>query len=118
MGLLKSFLQKRIKASSLTEVIVATSILLLVFAITLVTLNNIMLSSVRQDSQKMQTQIEQLIYQYKNNQLKIPISYKEGDFKISIKKTTRNEIKFIEFSIINLITQKSIIKEQLFYDKK
>lgn len=116
MGQLKGFLLKKIKASSLTEVIVATTILLTVFAIAIFTLNNIMLSSVKKDTQAMETQIEKLIYQFKNQQLKVPTSYTEDDFVITIEKLNQNEQQFITFSITNSITKKSVTKKQFVYE--
>lgn len=113
MGRLKKLFYKNIKASSLTEVIVATTILMLVFAIAIVTLNNILVSSVQKDTSKQQTQIEQLIYQYKNKQLKIPTSYNQGDFIISIENLEHQEVEFVEFSIKNSKTNKTISKRIL-----
>jgi hypothetical protein len=89
---------------------------LVVFAIALLTLNNIMMSSVKKDTQKMDTKIEKLIYQYKNKQIKIPYSNKEGDFLISIQKINQNKLQFIEFTITNTIQKKSTTKKQLFYE--
>ena len=49
MGQLKKVFKEKLTASSLTEVIVATSILLLVFAIALFALNNLMTSTLQKD---------------------------------------------------------------------
>ena len=84
MARLKKLFFRKLNASSLTEVIVATTVLLVVFAIALLTLNNIMMSSVKKDTHKMNTKIEKLMYQYKNKKIKIPISFTEDDFVISI----------------------------------
>ncbi|MGY0407930.1 MAG: hypothetical protein ACWIPJ_06200 [Polaribacter sp.] len=118
MGTLKRRYYRKFKASSLTEILIATIILVLIFAISLVTLNNIMMSSVRKDTQTMETKVEKLIYQYKNKQLKIPVSYTEGKFTISIRKIAQNEIQFIEFSITNSNSKKTISKKQLFYENE
>ena len=116
MARLKTIFNQKIKASSLTEVIIATTILLVVFAIALMTLNNIMTHTIQKDTQSMHTQIEKLIYQYKNEQLKIPKTYKEDGFLISIQKTNQNEIIFVEFSITNTINKKSVVKKQLLHE--
>ena len=99
MGRLKRIFSQKFKASSLTEVIVATTILLIVFAISIVTLNNIMVSSLRKDTQSLATKIERLIYQYQNKQLKVPISYKEDNYVFIAQMIIQNDIKCIEFSI-------------------
>lgn len=108
-GLIKLF-KNKLEASSLTEVIVATTILLVVFAIALVTLSNIMLSSVQKDTQALDTQIDKLIYQYRNQQLIIPISYVEDNLLINIEKINQNEIEWINFSITHSITKKKSTK--------
>lgn len=118
MDQLKKITLKKLKASSLTEVIVATTILLVVFAISLVTLNNMMMSSVKKDTGVMETKIEKIIYQYQNNQLKIPISYTEDNFIISIEKQSQKELQFLEFSITNIINKKKVTKKQLLYEIK
>ena len=98
------------------EVIVATTILLTVFAIAIFTLNNILLSSVQKESQSMETQLEKLRYQYTNQQLKIPISYREDEFIIEVQKMNQNKQQFVVFSITNSKTNKSVTKKQLFYE--
>lgn len=110
MGGLKRVFNNKLKASSLTEVIVATTILLVVFAIAIVILSNIMMSSVQKDTQALDTQIEKLIYQYKNKQLKFPTSYVEEIYIISIEKITLNEIECIDFSITNTVSKKKSTK--------
>ena len=110
MGALNTFFKKKIKASSLTEVIVATSILLIVFAISLATLNNMMVSSVQQETNQLETKAQELLYQYENNQLKVPISYVEEDIAIQIRNIKKEETDWIEFEIQNKNTNKSVTK--------
>ncbi|WP_405610870.1 hypothetical protein [Polaribacter sp. Asnod1-A03] len=100
----------KLKASSLTEVIVATTLLLIVFAIALVTLSNVMMSSMHKNTQVLESQIEKLIYQYKNKQIKVPISYSEDELSIDIQKITQNEIECIEFSITHSLSKKKSTK--------
>ena len=98
------------------EVIVATTILLTVFAIAIFTLNNLLLSTVQKETQSMETQLEKLRYQYTNQQLKIPISYREDEFIIAVQKMNQNNQQFVVFSITNSKTNKSVTKKQLFYE--
>lgn len=98
------------------EVIVATTILLTVFAIAIFTLNNLLLSTVQKETQSMETQLEKLRYQYTNQQLKIPISYREDEFIIAVQKMNQNKQQFVVFSITNSKTNKSVTKKQLFYE--
>jgi hypothetical protein len=107
MGRVIQVITKKINASSLTEVIVATTILLVVFAIALITLNTIMMSSVQKNTQAMETELEKLIYQYKHNSFKIPNSYTKDDFEIEVNRVIQNKVECIDFSIINLNSKKT-----------
>lgn len=102
-----------LNASSLTEVIVATSILLIVFAIAIATLNNIMLSTIRKDTQRIETKMEQFVYDYRNNPIKIPAEIKEEDLIYTIQRIQQHEIKLIEFGVLNVVTKKRRIKNEI-----
>lgn len=116
MGTLKNSVTKKIKASSLTEVIVATTILMLVFSIALLTLNNIMTASIGNNTQKIEVAIQKLIYQYQSRQLKIPIKIIEGDWTLSVQKHTHNQIDFIEFEATHANAKKAMLKKRLAYE--
>lgn len=113
MGTLKNRVTKKIKASSLTEVIVATTILMLIFSIALLTLNTIMTASIKNNTQKIEVAIQKLIYQYQSHQLKVPTKIIEGDWTLSVQKNTQNEIDFIEFEAIHTNSKKTILKKRL-----
>jgi hypothetical protein len=106
MGRLKKVCTKKLKASSLTEVIVATSVLLLVFGIALLTLNNIMTSTLRSNTNSLDTELEKVIYQYRNQQINIPFFSKDEKHQIEGQKITKNSIDFIEFSAKDMETNK------------
>jgi hypothetical protein len=106
MGAIKKIFFKRIAASSLTEVIVATVLLMLVFGIALTTLNTVLASINHSGIHKIDTKIQQLVYQYKNNAIKIPLNYSEDNLTISVKKIKENTIDFVEFRIIENNTKK------------
>ena len=66
----------------------------------------------------METKIEKLMYQYDNKQLKIPVSYSDDHFVVSIQKIAQNNIDFVEFSITNSISKKTVTKKQFFYENQ
>lgn len=110
MDVLKHSLKKKLKASSLMEVVIATSILLTVFAIAIFTLNNIMLSSVRQENHRMQNQMRKMMYLYKHQQIAVPFSDVKGKFEVALIKKTDKEMDWIYIIIKNTDTKKSIEK--------
>ncbi len=118
MGRLKKIITAPINASSLTEVIVATSVLLIVFAIAMATLNNVMLTTVRKDTQRIEMKMEQFIYDYRNNPIKIPLEITENDLIYSIQRVEQQEIKLLEFSILNVVTKKRLVKNEIDMETK
>jgi len=117
---LKQLLRAKLKASSLTEVIVATTVLLVLFGLALLTLNNIMVSSVRKNTLQMQMELEQLIYQYENGKLNIPYNLSQDGKMITAQQIEDNQIKWIEFSIQQKSKGKTVEKRMLkiSYDEK
>lgn len=101
---------KKIKAASLTEVLVATTIILLVFGIAIATLNNILQSSTHQNIQGITTQLHKLQYQYKNHQIKTPYYSQYKDWSISIQKDNSNT-SVIVFEAEHKTSQKNITKK-------
>lgn len=117
MGRLKQFLKIKIIASSITEVIVATTILLTVFGIAMLALSNIMTSSVKKDTSEIETEVEKLMYGFRNNPLKIPYSYSEDTYIVNIQKIREQHNLFIEFTIRDSVTKISVTKKRLINEK-
>tara|TARA_B110000091_G_C13819664_1_gene479958 strand:+ start:4478 stop:4834 length:357 start_codon:yes stop_codon:yes gene_type:complete len=113
MGRLKKRRSTPLNASSLTEVIVATSILLIVFSIAIATLNNMMVATTNNDTQRIETKMEQFLYDYRNNPIKIPIEIIENDLIYRIQRIQQQEIKLLEFSILNVVTKKRLVKNEI-----
>ena len=63
---------KKVKASSLNEVIVATVIIVLVFGIAVATLNNILMNTANKNTSSIDNRINELIYSYRNEKLQLP----------------------------------------------
>lgn len=113
MGQLKKYFHSKLRASSLTEVIVATAILLTVFGIALLTLNNILISSIRNDKQYLDAKIEKLRYQYRNQKITLPYSNTDGVYQITINQEVVQDLLFVDFTILDTETQKQLSKKIL-----
>jgi len=118
MGRLKKIIKVPLNASSLTEVIVATSVLLIVFTIAMATLNNVMLTTVKKDTQRIEMKMEQFIYDFRNNPKKIPLEIIENELIYSIQRVEQEEIKLLEFSILNVVTKKRTIRNEIDVETK
>ena len=99
---------KKVKASSLNEVIVATVIIVLVFGIAMSTLNNIMQNIANRDVQFIQTKLNELVYEYQQGKIKLPFSIVEDQWTINIRKASDFEVTTVEFEITNTINKKTL----------
>lgn len=81
---------KKIKSSSLTEVLIATTIILVVFGIATITINNLLTSFYYQNSDAIVAKLTELQYKYKNNQILIPYKNDYKGWKINIYKSSEN----------------------------
>lgn len=105
---------KKVKASSLTEVLVATVIILLVFGIAIATLNNVLQSSVNKNTHSIKTMLTKLEYQYKNNRIKLPFYEEVDNWKIEIQK----DKDAIIFEAENTNSKKKITKKLIAFETK
>lgn len=101
---------KKIKASSLTEVLVATVIILLIFGIATTTLNNVLQGTVNKNLHLPKTTLTKLEYQYKNGLIKLPFYDEFENWEIQIQKSNDD---IVIFEAENPKTKKKVIKKLL-----
>lgn len=114
MGILKNIqthITKKTKASSLTEVLVATTLILLVFAIAIATLNNILTSITKHSTTTIETELNELQYQYLNNNLNFPFYTENDEWQIEATTHTENNHNFILFEATNKLSKKKYSKK-------
>ncbi|AOW20781.1 type IV pilus modification PilV family protein [Urechidicola croceus] len=115
MALLKSkyisLFQKKVKASSLVETLVATVIIVLIFAIASLTLNNVFLSSIKNNTDEINRELNKLQYQLSNEKIKVPYNDTFKDWEITIEKTTESTINFITFEATHKNYKKTVTKK-------
>ncbi|CAL2079796.1 hypothetical protein [Tenacibaculum sp. 190524A02b] len=90
---------KKLKASSLNEVIVATIIIVTVFGIAMGILSNVLQNVVAKDTQPIQVKINELVYQYKHQQLKLPYITNDEQWSIDVREVKNQAASFIEFEV-------------------
>lgn len=101
----------KLKASSLTEVLVATVLILLVFGIATVTLNNVLQSTMKNQQHTIENELTKLMYEYKHQQLKVPSQYEEGNWQFRVAKNNEDTINGILFEAKNVSSKKTITKK-------
>lgn len=116
MVVLKKIHKVKLKASSLTEVLVATVIILIVFGIAITTLDNVLFNSVKNKKYFIDTELNQLVYEYKHGRIELPYSHEEGDWFFKTIKTSENNMTLILFEAKNTLTNQKVTKKIMVND--
>lgn len=105
---------RRIKASSITETIVATTIISIVFAIAILSLNNILQNVIESDTSVIERKINEFIYKSKYQKVSTPDSFEEGDWIVNLVKEDQNNVPIIEIEAFNRKTKKTLTKSIIY----
>jgi hypothetical protein len=90
------------------ETLVATVLIIIVFVISSMILNNVFSSSIKNNTLAAETRLDELQYLYLNNKLTIAYSETLNTWEISIERYEFDSHKMIEFEAKSLVTGKSI----------
>ena len=96
----KRRIYKKLKASTLVEVLVASVIIILIFSIASMTLNNVFQSSVQGNTHSIDTHLNKLIYLYQHD--KIDNNYQDNfkNYEITFSKSIENDQAYIEIEAV------------------
>lgn len=75
---------KKIKASTLMETLVATVLIVVVFMVSSMVLNNLFANSIGLNENEVRQELMRLQYQYQNDQLRLPYHAELGDWEIQV----------------------------------
>lgn len=103
-------LLKKIKASSLMETLVATVLIVVVFMISSMVLNNIIATNIRQNTDKVEERMNVLEYQYHHKVLELPYYEDYESWEISIVADIKQTGQFAVMSAEQTKTEMSITK--------
>jgi len=106
MGILK----KKLKATTLMETLVATSIIIIVFVIASLILNNTFRNIMKRDAFAVENRSNQLHYFYINNRLEIPYSESFEKYEVSIEQEEIDKVSYLKITIQDSMSQKASIK--------
>ncbi len=102
---------KKIKASSLNEVLVATTIIVVVFGIAMSILSNLLRNISLRNQYEQNTVLNELMYQYQNKKLNIPYTLSDGKYKVEVVQEKSQTNKWVSFEITSKRTNKKLIKK-------
>jgi|SRR5690606_16554309 len=100
----------KIKASTLMETLVATVLIVIVFMISGLVLNNVFSATVRNNTKSVETHIKELRYLETHGKLPSPYFEESGNWKISMEKIMLDGQMLLEFHAANSETNKTITK--------
>jgi len=101
---------KKIKGSTLMETLVSSVLIVIIFMIASMILNNLFSYSIKNNTKIIETKLDELQYQYLNNTISLPYYDNFEKWTLSIETINENEIKHIEFEAFNSETTKRLIK--------
>ncbi len=102
---------KKIKASTLIETLVATALIVIVFMISSMLLNNLFYNSIKDNTRSIDAQLNELQYLYQNEKLMLPYHEDFNSWDISIASLKENGKVVIAVDAINRSTNKTIERE-------
>lgn len=102
---------KKLTASSLNEVLVATTIIVVVFGIAMAILSNLLRNISLRNNYEQNTLLNEFMYQYQNDRLKIPYTSSNGKFTIEILRVKKLNNTWISFEITSKRSNKKMVKK-------
>ena len=104
---------KKIQASSLMETLVATVLIVIIFMISSMVLNNIVTTNIKHNTEKIEERMNKLEYEFMHNAIQIPYEEDFDMWEIKISKDSRQKSQFVLMEAINSKTQTSFTKSLL-----
>lgn len=115
MGVLKNNIIK-LNASTLIESLVASVIIIIIFTITSLTLNNVFVSNIRSNTDPVENRLNELEYLYKNKKLTMPYREDFEGWNIILLKSQEGSINLIVLQAYQLQTKKRIKRKVDYVD--
>ncbi len=94
------FRYKKITASTLVETLVASVIIIVIFAIASLTLNNVLSSTVKSDTHSIDNHLNKLSYLYLHQKIKANYQESFEDYTISVSREVEGEKTFVVLSAV------------------
>ncbi len=102
---------KKLKATTLMETLVATVLIVVVFMLASMILNNLFSSTIVANTRNMNTALNKIEYLYFNDKLTLPYDEVIGDWTLSVERRKAQPKDIILLEAYNTKTQKHIIRK-------
>lgn len=98
----------RLKGSTLMETLVATVLIVVIFMLTSLILNNVFSNTIKHNTQAIDSHLNELQYLQQQNQIQLPYNETFQNWNIIITRYKDNQKALIEFEVFNSKTNKTI----------
>lgn len=103
-------LLKKIKSATLIEVLVATIIIIIIFMIASLILNNLLYTSFAKNTHGVQTRIHEITYKLRNHKIQLPYNESYGDWEIKVWVEATGERPYLSYRAVHKNSKKEVTK--------
>ncbi|MBC6999636.1 hypothetical protein [Cytophaga sp. FL35] len=100
---------KKIKGSTLMETLVATILIVIIFMVSSLLMNNLLFTSINSRNDGIKENLRVLKYQFSHGEIELPFYEKRGLWEVSVEKRMENGISVIYLKATNNDRNKSFI---------
>jgi len=108
---------KKIKSATLVEVIVASVLIVIIFMIASIVLNNVMLNAFSKNTHPIENRLNELEYEQRNGMVKLPYKEKYKGWEIEIKTNYLDSKQELIILAINEINNKQITRNRIYVEQ-
>ncbi|MGX7666049.1 hypothetical protein [Flavobacterium pedocola] len=107
-------LLRKIKSATLIEALLATALIVVIFVVASLILNNLLFSTFSKNTHGVETRMNELEYQLQSGKLVVPFTEEYKDWHIEIKEDGNLSKGFFVFKAVNNITEKEVVKQSFY----
>lgn len=107
---------KKIKSSTLVEVLVATVLIVIIFIIASLVINNLLINNFAKNTHQVENKLNELEYNVLHKQIKIPYQeyFNKWEIQITQSQNKQTVIKWVEFRAKKENSPKEILKKRIY----
>lgn len=113
-----ALLKRKLGSATLMEVVVATALIVVIFVVASLVLNNLLKSYYLGRTHQATYRINQLHYQLSNGTIVVPYHERYGDWDIEIKKESARGETCVAFRAENQESGKTVRRAYIIYEKE
>ena len=106
-------LLRKIRSATLIEALVATVLIVIIFMIASLVLNNILLNSFSNNTHAVENRMHELQYQFINGNIRMPYSEESGKWHIKLTTDTSRNMTWLTATATNRDNNKEVIKHRI-----